>query len=82
MSVGVAVGRGVDVGNSIAVGATVGTVVAAQADKKTEISPVNRTRRFILPPFVIDALIQQALSAQPCRMVIKSANKKRPIPVA
>jgi hypothetical protein len=35
----------------ITVGVAVGIgVAAAHADKKTEISPVNRTRRFILPP--------------------------------
>jgi hypothetical protein len=42
-----------DVGiNKVAVGAAVGMGVAvAQADNKMEISPVSRTRRFILPPW-------------------------------
>jgi hypothetical protein len=39
------------VGNKVAVRVAVGTgVAAAQADRKTEISPANKARRFILPP--------------------------------
>jgi hypothetical protein len=52
MDVEVTVGTGVGTENRVAVGATVGAGVAAeQADRKTEISPANRMRRFILPPY-------------------------------